>query len=89
MEAHCIIAKENLKKMGIEFERLFSLGLNGWNILTEKYALELICEIDKIEEKSSDFYKVFFNKIKEKNTLAKKKFIVTTNIQNCKVSNFS
>ena len=75
--------------MGIGFERLFELDLIGWNILSESYALQLSCLIDKIEEKSSDFYKIFFNKIKEKYTLEKKKKIITSHIKNCKISNFS
>ena len=89
LEAHCSISESSLKKMGIGFQRLFDLNLAGWNVLTEKYTLDLTCLIDKIEEKSADFYKIFFNKIQAKYTLQNKKEIVTSNIRNCRVSNFS
>lgn len=89
LEAQCFVSQENLEKMGIEFQRLFALDLKNWNILTEKYTLELTCLIDKIEEKSSEFYKIFFKKIKEKYTHARKKELINRNIRNCKISNFS
>lgn len=89
LEAHCSISEKNLKKMGIGFQRLFDLNLSGWNTLSEKYTLDLTCLFDKIEEKSSEFYKIFFHKIKAKYTLTNKKELITSQIQKCRVSNFS
>ncbi|MES2614987.1 MAG: hypothetical protein V4591_06200 [Bdellovibrionota bacterium] len=89
LEAQCTISKESLKKIGIEYERLFDLNLFGWNILNEKYTLEMTSTIDKIEEKSGDFYKDFFKKIQEKYNIKKKKEAMSFNIKSCKVSNFS
>ncbi len=89
LEASCSVSPENLNKMGIESQRLFNLDLTGWNHLSEKCLLPVTCLIDKIEEKSSEFSKTFFKKIKEKYTHQKKKEIISFKIRNCKVSNFS
>jgi len=89
LEGQCKISEENLKKMGIEFQRLFGLDLRDWNKLTEKYEFVFPVLIDKLEEKSSEFYKIFFTKIREKYRLEKKKEIVNSKIKNCRVSNFA
>lgn len=89
MEAHCLISKQTLQKIGIEYQRLFDLNLHGWNELTDKYILEVSCLIDKIQDKCNDFYKIFFQKIQEKYTLEKKKTVVTLQIKNGRISNFS
>lgn len=89
LEANCAVTTENLKKMNVDIQRLIELNLFGWNNLSEKYTLEITCLIDKIEEKTSEFYKVFFKKIQEKYPTKKKKEIITANIRNCRISNFS
>jgi hypothetical protein len=89
LEGRCQLTEENLQNIGIEYQRLFDLNLHGWNQLKENTILQFNCPMEKIEEKSEEFSKIFFQKIKKKYTSEKKKEIILWNIKNCKISNFS
>ncbi len=89
LEAVCIVCENNLKNMDFEFQRLTDLDLTGWNVFEENCFLTFPCLMEKIKEKSLPLNEEFFKKLKEKYTFSKKKEMVKTNIQNCRVSNFS
>ena len=89
LEAQCFVHDANLEKMGIEYQRLYNLQIRDWNFIEDKYEFEITTMLDKLDEKSGEFYKIFFQKIQKKFPLVKKREMVLSKIRVVKISNFS
>lgn len=89
LEASCIVGGDSLRQMGIQNSRLLELDISNWNYISEKSTINIQCLLDKIEENSILISKKFFEKIRTKYTLEKKKDLISLQIRNCKISRFS
>lgn len=89
MIAEAQVSNINLKKIGISSERLESMNVVSWNHLVEKYSSDIICEFDKIEEKSKIVVEKWIALIKHKYTVEMKSTTLLDQIRSSKISRFS